>query len=397
MPNDLLIQNVCRVGHDPTDVLVRDGKIHAIATGLSVGADVPTLDGRGRILLPGLVDAHSHLDKSLLGMPWYRRQPGRTTQEMIAEERRLRRSPAWDYERQIIRNAKVMIANGATYTRAFVDVDLDSGLAGVEAMLTVKKNYAHALTMQVIAFAQSGVRAYPGTADLLDQALANGADILGGIDPCLVERDPVEHIDLLFDLAQRRGAGIDVHLHEPGALGAFSAELIIERTRATGMRGRVVVSHPDFLGGIPEGHARRIVDAMVEAGVAVTTNVPSADPKPPLRYMLEAGLVVGSGCDGTLDSWGPMNRSDMLFKAYELAWRNGFGTDKDLESALGIVTSGGAALMSLEGYGLEVGCVADFVLVPGEVRVEPIVTLPADRIVVKGGRVIAVDGVLRGI
>lgn len=393
MSNDLLLQNVRTAAAGSADLLIRDGKIERIGAGLPARQDIPVLDGQGRIVLPGFIDAHSHLDKSLLGMPWYSREAGRSLQQTIADERALRTAPDWDYERQIGRNAEMLIATGTTHTRAFVDIDLDAKLAGLEGMLAVKEKYAHALSMQIIAFAQSGVSAHPGTAELLDAALSAGADIVGGLDPCMVERDPVAHLNLLFDLAARHGAGVDVHLHEPGPLGAFSAELIIERTRATGMGGNVVISHPDFLGGIPEQQAGQIIDAMAEAGVAVTTNVPGSDPKPPLRRLLQAGLPVGSGCDGTLDSWGPLNRSDMLFKGYQLAWRNGLGTDADLELALRIITAGGAAVMGLADYGIDVGCRADLVLVPGEVPVEPIVSLPTERTVIKAGRVVAVDGV----
>ncbi|HVX42394.1 MAG TPA: amidohydrolase [Mycobacteriales bacterium] len=395
MPNDLLLQNVRVSGGEPADVLVHDGWIERIGPGLTARPDVPILDGGSRVLLPGFVDAHSHLDKSLLGMPWYSREPGRSLHRTIADERALRLAPDWDYERQIGRNVEVLVAAGTTHTRAFVDIDLDAKLAGLEGMLAVKDKYAHALDMQIIAFAQSGIAAHPGTAELLDSALAAGADVIGGLDPCLVERDPVTNLDLLFGLAGKHGKGVDIHLHEPGPLGAFSAELIIERTRATGMGGQVVISHPDFLGGIGEPQAGRIIEAMVEAGVAVTTNVPGSDPKPPLRRMIDAGLRMGSGCDGALDSWGPLNRSDMLFKAYEMAWRYGLGTDDDLGLALRMVTAGGAAVMGLDDHGVEPGCRADLVLVPGQVAVEPIVALPAERTVIKAGRVVAVDGVCR--
>lgn len=42
----------------PTDVVVRDGRIAAL--GESVADDLPSVDGRGRTLLPGLIDAHVH-------------------------------------------------------------------------------------------------------------------------------------------------------------------------------------------------------------------------------------------------------------------------------------------------------------------------------------------------
>ncbi|MFC0673577.1 amidohydrolase family protein [Brachybacterium hainanense] len=393
---DLLITGAHVRGHGPADVEVRDGRIRRISPAAAepAPAAVPVLDGHGQVLLPAFVDAHSHLDKSLLGMPWYDRVPGRDLRRMVSDERELRLREDWDYVRQISRNLEVMIAAGTTRTRAFADVDLDAGIAGVEAMLEVKDRYAHAVEIQVIAFPQSGIHAHPGTEALLEQALERGADVLGGIDPSMLERDPVRNLDLLFAMAQRHGAGIDVHLHEPGPLGAFSAELIIERTLRDGMSGRVTISHPDFLGGVDHGRARDLIGRMAEAGIGLTTNVPSGGPLPPLQEMLAAGLLVGSGCDGALDSWGPLNRSDMLLKGYQMAGRYGLGTDAQLDTVYDVIATGGAALMGIEDHRIRVGAEADLVLMPGEVPVEPIVSLPRQRTVLRRGRIIARDGLM---
>lgn len=45
---------------DSRDVLVADGKIAQIGTGLAVPSGAAVVDGRGKTLLPGLIDAHTH-------------------------------------------------------------------------------------------------------------------------------------------------------------------------------------------------------------------------------------------------------------------------------------------------------------------------------------------------
>ncbi|GAA1610803.1 amidohydrolase family protein [Kribbella karoonensis] len=383
----MIIQNVLlphRIGR--YDVLVDGATVSAIADSIEAEPGVRAIDGTGKVLLPGFVDAHSHLDKSMLGRPWYSRKP-RDLNQLLADERAMRSAPDWDAATQIRRNADVMIANGATHTRAFADVDTEIGLSGVEGMLQVREELRGALTMQVIAFAQSGVSGRPGTAELLDAALAAGADIVGGMDPCSYERDPVEHVDLIFELAERHGAGVDIHLHEPGELGAFSASLIIERAKAVQLPRPVVISHPDFLGSVAPDRAARIIDDLAEAGIGVTTCVPSGGPMPPLKALAEVGVAVGVGCDGQLDSWGPFNRSDMLLKVYLLAWRCGFGGDDDLQFAVDLATSG--RVMGLPDHGVGEGSAADFVLLPGATVGEAVVGLPTERVVVKAGRVVA--------
>jgi dihydroorotase len=57
---------------DPVDVLVADGQIAEIGTGLTVPADAVVIDAPGQVLLPGLVDLHTHL-----------REPGREYAEDI--------------------------------------------------------------------------------------------------------------------------------------------------------------------------------------------------------------------------------------------------------------------------------------------------------------------------
>ncbi len=90
-----------------------------------------------------------------------------------------------------------------------------------------------------MVFPQAGILREAGTVDQLEAALRVSADVIGGIDPCQLDRDPKGHLDLVFGLAEKYGVEVDVHLHEPGELGVFSTELILERTRALGMQGRV--------------------------------------------------------------------------------------------------------------------------------------------------------------
>lgn len=46
---------------EDTDVLIRDGKISKIGKGLSAPSGVKTIDAAGMFVMPGIIDAHSHL------------------------------------------------------------------------------------------------------------------------------------------------------------------------------------------------------------------------------------------------------------------------------------------------------------------------------------------------
>ncbi|MEV6897575.1 hypothetical protein [Amycolatopsis sp. NPDC051372] len=109
-----------------------------------------------------------------------------------------------------------------------------------------------------MAFAHAGILREPGTLDVLDAALRSGATVIGGIDPCTLDRDPKGHLDAVFGLAEKHQVEVDIHLHEPGHLGLFSTDLVLERVRALDLRGKVTMSHAYDLGSISESVSRRL-------------------------------------------------------------------------------------------------------------------------------------------
>jgi cytosine deaminase len=271
-------------------------------------------------------------------------------------------------------------------------VDTEIGLWGMEGVLQTRADYADIMDIDIVAFPQSGLMIRPGTADLLDQAMKMGADVVGGLDPCAIDRDPKGQLDVVFGLAERYGKPVDIHLHEGGTMGAFSMELIIERTRALGMTGKVTVSHAFCLGDPDLALVDPLIAALAELDIAIMTTGPASRPAPPIAKLAAAGVRICSGSDGIRDTWGPYGNADMLERAMFLGLRNNFRKDEEVELAFDVVTHGGARVMGLAGYGLDVGCVADLLIVPGAAITEAVVSRPAQRTVIKRGRVVARDG-----
>jgi cytosine/creatinine deaminase len=244
----------------------------------------------------------------------------------------------------------------------------------------------------MVAFPQSGLLTRQGTVQLMDEALALGAEVVGGLDPCAIDRDPKGHVDAIFGLAQKHGKPVDIHLHEPGEMGLFSMDLIIERALALGMRGKVVVSHAFCLGTPDRDLVEPVFDALAKAGIAIMTTGPASRPAPPVKKLRERGVVICAGSDGIRDTWGPYGNADMLERAMFIGLRNNFRHDADVEEALDVCTHGGAAVMSLKNYGLAAGKDADLVLVAGESVTDAVVSRKPRQLVVKRGRVVARDG-----
>ncbi|MEJ5087787.1 amidohydrolase family protein [Brucella pseudogrignonensis] len=390
--NDLLLRNIRPMAGERCDMLIRDGKIAGFGQ-LEAEAGMAVEDGEGAIVAPGLIDAHTHLDKTTWGMPWHVNNRAAILRERIDFERDNRLEIGIDPHRQSMRHAIGLAAHGGTHIRSHVDIDPTHGLSLVEGVWETREKLKDIIDIEIVAFPQSGLMVMPGTKDLLDEALRQGCEVLGGIDPCGIDRDPKGQLDILFALATKHGVPIDIHLHETGDLGAFTMELIFERIRAHGMQGKVAISHAFALGMNDYLRVGQLIEQIALLDVAIlTTGAPSAT-VPSIRRLKEAGVRIGGGCDGIRDTWGPWGQPDMLDRARIIGMKNGVRSDDDLEHLLHIVSQGGADVMGLKNYGLTVGCNADFTLLTGETLAHAVVDVAPRPLVVKNGRVSARNGV----
>lgn len=389
---NLYLRNVRPMGGPLTDIFVRDGRIDAIGAG-SEPDGVPVEDGCGAIAIPGLVEGHTHLDKTVMGMGWYRNTVGAGLQAMIDNERRARTELKHDPLRQSMRHALALIGAGTTHVRSHVDIDTEHGLTILEGVLETREILKDEIDIEIVAFPQSGLLVRPGTDVLLDQALSAGADLVGGLDPCGIDRDPKGHLDTIFCLAERHGKGIDIHLHEQGELGAFSMELILERIRALGMKGKVAISHAFCLGMPDWQRTEALLGALADQDVAILTTGAPSSAVPSVKRVLGAGLRMGAGCDGVRDTWNPWNRADMLDRIRIIAQKNNLRSDSDIEEVLKLATTSGAAVLGAKDYGLAPGCRADLTLLTGETLAEAVVVGAPPLLTVKMGRIVGRDGV----
>ncbi len=394
MVNELVIRRVRLKGGKDVDIRIVGELIEEIGAGLKPKTSAATeIDGKHAHVLPGFVDAHTHLDKNFVGLPWLPHQAGPSFKERVESERRLLSTMNLDAERQSAAQVRLAISKGTTHIRTHVDIDTNiARLSYLEGVVATREKLKGSVTIQIVAFPQRGMLIQPGTYELMEQSLRSGADLVGGIDPATTDRDPVGHLDKIFGLAERFGVGIDVHLHELGPLGGFEFELIAERTRALGMQGRVTVSHAFCLGTLDEPYLQEIIALLVENRIAIMSHAPGHLVFPPIKRLREAGVVVCSGSDGVRDAWSPYGNADMLERAMIVGYRSAFRRDEDLEMMLDIVTHGGAGVVGADGYGIEKGCRADLVLMTGENRIAAIMDRAPRPLVIKGGRIVARDG-----
>ena len=376
------------------DIRMAKGVIDAIGPSLDAGG-AEVIDGGGLLALPGMIDGHVHLDKTLTGLPWmpYPAGPGRASR--IATERGLRAQlpPPAERASNLVRQA---VAAGTTAFRSHADIGPDIGLRHVEALLEVKAAFAHAADFQIVAFPQYGVLAAPGTFELMDEALSMGADVVGGIDPIVQDGDLDGQLDLLFKLAEKHGACLDPHIHDPGEPGVLEIAALAERARAAGLDGRVTVSHGFCLGACPDGVFERLAGAMAEAGMSLVTHGGGASPLPPVKKLRERGVEVFIGNDDVRDTWAPYGNGDLLIRAMLLSWRSGFRADGDLAIAFDCASAAARRVFGHDDRGIALGAPADLFTVRAETLGEAVAQHPPRGLVFKGGRLVALDGTYLG-
>lgn len=376
------------------DIVIAGETIAAILPAGEGPDECDRIDATDRLAAPSFVEGHIHLDKTLLGLPFIPHIPGDTVALRIAAEKELRRTVSLPVEERGGRLIEQIAAFGTGSLRSHVDIDTEVGLKGLHSLLRLKERYWDLVDIQIVAFPQSGIVIDPGVADLLDAAIREGADLVGGLDPAGIDQDVTGHLDAVFSIAERHGVGVDIHLHDSGPLGAFELRQIAARTRALGLEGKVVVSHAFALGQVDDFEFARTAEALALARVAIMTNGPGPVAMPPVKRLKAAGVTVFAGSDNIRDAWSPYGDGDLLRRAQIIGYRQEFLADPDLVHAFAMVTEIPAAVLGITHYGLTPGKRADIVLLDAASIPEAVAGAPSGRTVIKRGRLVALEGVL---
>ena len=367
------------------DLAVRAGRI-ADLNALDDETDI--IDLNGLLVLPAFVEGHIHLDKSFVRDAWRLHQAAGTLAERLAIEKRLLASA-----RPVAERADALLAqahqSGTIAKRNHVDIDASLGLTHLHAVMSACDPWKGRIDVEIVAFPQAGILASPDTADLLDDAVREGAGVVGGLDPSAFDGDAEAHLDVVFGIAERHGVKIDIHLHEPGRQGIEQLRRIASRTSAATMHENVVVSHAYALEDVDQNEAVHAADLLADAGVAITTNAPGDRAFPPIGLLRAAGVRVFAGNDNIRDAWWPYGDADMLGRAMMIGYRSGFFRDADLAIALHMATTDAAVVLGLEHYGTEPGDEATFVVVDAHSAAAAVAAPPMSRRLVQHGVIVA--------
>ena len=387
------------------DVGVEGGKIAAIEGHLGAKAE-EEIEAGGRLLSPGFVNIHCHLDKCLTSSwadVWEATKTG-SPQAIPSATRVKERFTETDIVDRASRALTSSIITGTTAVRAFADVDTIGGLLAVKSLLRVKEKFRNALDMQVVAFPQEGLLRDEGSEELLEKSMELGADVVGGMPWYEKDADAAKrHTDIIFKIAKKYDKDIHTLIDDNTDPSSKNLDYFLQKSVREGYRGRVAASHcRGALDSPDEAYARKILGLAKEADLTVVENshislfmYGRTDGHPVrrgvtrVREFLEAGVNVAVAQDDIDDPYYPFGRGDMLELAFVMCHAAHLGAPQELESAYDMVTYSAAKGMRMERYGVAVGDHADLVLLDaGGVR--DALRLQPDRLaVIKRGRIVA--------
>jgi cytosine/creatinine deaminase len=402
MPLDLILKRAnLPDGQSGIDIGIADGRIVELRPELDAEAK-ETLDCAGRLVTPPFVDSHFHMDATLsLGIPRLNRSG--TLLEGIALWGELK--PLLTVEavmERALAYCDLAVAQGIGAIRSHVDV-CDPKLTGVHALLEVKEKVAPYLTLQLVAFPQDGLYRYPGARDLLLQALDLGVDVVGGIPH--FERtlaDGATSVRDLCEIAAERGLLVDMHCDETDDPLSRHIETLAHETQRLGLQGRVTGSHLTSMHSMDNYYVSKLLPLIKEAGVAAIANpliniviqgrhdgYPRRRGLTRVPEMLAEKIPVAFGHDCVMDPWYSLGSGDMLDVAHmavHVAQMTGLDA---MRACFAAITTTPAAILQLEGYGLEAGCFADLVVLDAADPIDAIRTKAARLHVLRRGKVIA--------
>jgi cytosine deaminase len=355
---DLILRNARRIGaeHELTDIGIAGGRIAAIEPGLAAAGE--TIDLGGRLVSPGFVETHIHLDKSCI-LDRVKSERG-DLEEAIAEASKAKAAfTPEDVHARAVRTLEKAILHGTTHMRTHVEVDPGVGLLCV--------------------FPQEGLLNNPGTDELLVAGLERGCRAIGGAP--YVDSDPPGQIDRIFELAREYDVDIDMHLDFGATAEGMTLDHVCKRTEEFQYGGRVAIGHVTKATSLSPAAFEAMAKRLAGAGVALTV-LPSTDlylmgrqhkhdynvtrGVVPAHKLLHHGVNCSLSSNNILNPFTPFGDCSQMRMANLYANVCQVGKAADMRECFNMVTRRPAEMMRLADYGLAVGKSADLVVLDSE-------------------------------
>lgn len=373
----MLIKNVHVDNHEETsDVRIVNGKFKEIAPELTAVDNEQVIDGQGNVLLPPFVDSHVHLDATLTaGQPEWNESGTLFDGIRIWSERKqdLTKEDVKKRARKTIEN---MVGHGIQHVRSHVDVT-DPHLIAAQALLELREELKDQIDLQLVAFPQEGILSYPHGRELMEQAVKEGLDVVGGIPHFEFTTEyGWQSVHFLMALADKYDRLVDVHCDEIDDPASRNLEVLATEAYERGMKDRVTASHTTAMGSYNNAYTYKLFRLLKMSDINFVSNplvnvhlggrfdtYPKRRGVTRIKELTNAGINVSFGEDDVQDPWNPLgngNMLDVVTMGVYIAHLMGY---HQLQDAFNYVTYNGAKTMHIsDRYGIEAGKPANCIL-----------------------------------
>lgn len=361
---------------EAVDVRIINGKFEEIKKNLVAHENEQVIDGHGNLLLPPFVDSHVHLDTTLTaGQPEWNETGTLFDGIRIWSERKKDLTKA-DVKQRAKKTILNMVSHGIQHIRSHVDVT-DPHLIAAQALLELREELADQIDLQLVAFPQEGILSYPHGRELMEQAVKEGLDVVGGIPHFEFTTEyGWQSVHFLMALADKYDRLVDVHCDEIDDPASRNLEVLATEAYERGMNDRVTASHTTAMGSYNDAYTYKLFRLLQMSDINFVSNplvnvhlggrfdtYPKRRGVTRIKELDQAGINVSFGEDDLQDPWNPLgngNMLDVVTMGVYIAHLMGY---HQLQDAFKYVTYNGAKTLHItDQYGIEVGKPADCIL-----------------------------------
>ncbi len=373
----MLLKNVHVDSHEEVvDVRILNGKFSEIKANLAPYDGEEVIDGKENLLLPPFVDSHVHLDATLTaGQPEWN-ETGTLFDGIRIWSERKQDLTKEDVKSRAKKTLLNMVGHGIQHVRSHVDVT-DPHLIAARALLELREELKDQIDLQLVAFPQEGILSYPHGRELMEQAVKEGLDVVGGIPHFEFTTEyGWQSVHFLMALADKYDRLVDVHCDEIDDPASRNLEVLATEAYERGMKDRVTASHTTAMGSYNDAYTYKLFRLLRMSDINFVSNplvnvhlggrfdtYPKRRGVTRIKELTEAGINVSFGEDDIQDPWNPLGNGNMLdavTMGVYIAHLMGY---HQLQDAFNYVTYNGAKTLHIsDDYGIEVGKPANCIL-----------------------------------
>lgn len=400
----MLIKNAKLRGKDGLwNITVRDEKITELSQGDVSDWQGEELDVKGALVSAPFIEPHIHLDTTLTaGEPEWN-QSGTLFEGIQRWAQRKETLTHEDVKERAKKALKWQIAQGIQHVRTHVDVT-DPTLTALKTLLEVKEEMSSHVNLQLVAFPQEGILSYPSGAELMEEALKMGADVVGGIPHFEFTREyGVSSMKFAFDLAEKYDRLVDIHCDEIDDEQSRFVEVVAAEAYERGFGSKVTGSHTTAMGSYNDAYAYKLFRLLKMSEINFVANplvnihlqgrfdtYPKRRGITRVKELLEAGMNVSFGHDDIFDPWYPLGTGNMLQVLHMGIHVSQLMGYEEIVRSFDLITDNSAKTLHIEdSYGIEAGKPASFIVLDAENEYEAIRKQAAVLYSIRNGRIIA--------